>query len=42
MGMLKEIAGELQEDEEYKYAITANPVMLGVDLFSESGIVIKC
>ena len=41
MGMLKEIAEELQEDEEYKYSITAKPVMLGVDLFSESGIVIK-
>jgi len=41
MGILKEIAEELQEDEEYKYAITAKPVMLGVDLFSESGIVIK-
>ncbi|MBW1944335.1 MAG: mechanosensitive ion channel [Deltaproteobacteria bacterium] len=41
MGMLKEIAGELKEDEEYRSAIIAEPVMLGVDLFSESGIVIK-
>jgi len=41
MGMLKEIAGELKEDEKYRSAIIADPVMLGVDLFSESGIVIK-
>ncbi|MFC1580994.1 mechanosensitive ion channel family protein, partial [Thermodesulfobacteriota bacterium] len=41
MALLTDIAGEMKEDEKYKDNIIAEPVMLGVDLFGRSGIVIK-
>ena len=41
MTLLVEIAGEIRKDDEFGSTIIEEPVMLGVDLFAESGIVIK-
>ena len=41
MTLLMEIADEIRKDDEFGSTIIEEPVMLGVDLFAESGIVIK-
>lgn len=41
MGVLMELAGELRKDPKFARLILDEPQMLGVDLFSESGIIIK-
>lgn len=39
--VLTELADELRYDEQYKLLILSDPVMLGVDSFSESAVIIK-
>ena len=41
MGVLLEVAAELRTDPEFGPWVTNDPVMLGVDRFTESGIIIK-
>jgi small-conductance mechanosensitive channel len=41
MGILMELPAELRKDPKFTRLILDEPQMLGVDLFSESGIVIK-
>jgi small-conductance mechanosensitive channel len=41
MGILMELAAELRNHPKFTRLILDEPQMLGVDLFSESGIVIK-
>ena len=41
MGILMELAGELRKDPKFTRFILDEPQMLGVDLFSESGIIVK-
>jgi len=41
MGVLLEIAREFREDPEWSQSVTDEPVMLGVDKFTEYGVVIK-
>ncbi|MEJ2086652.1 MAG: mechanosensitive ion channel family protein, partial [Acidobacteriota bacterium] len=41
MGVLLEIAREFKEDPEWSHSVTDEPVMLGVDKFTEYGVVIK-
>lgn len=41
MTLLMEIADDIRKDDEYKQTIIEEPIMLGVDFFAESGVVIK-
>jgi small conductance mechanosensitive channel len=41
IGVLKALASELRQDENFRLLILDEPVMLGVDSFAESAVVIK-